>query len=192
MNLCYCILRWNGQKSANYRRVNWEKWEGANIVPQRHLQFWASLYLTPKNLTPKYLTPNNTNTNIWCPLQFYSIITTIAESPFWNLSIVSWLKGYKRKENVSQGNSVLWHQVRLWAFGRGDVSTPSFGSHPNPISTRGGQIMPTAVLKAPRIFRPCDGHGQSISRTCITIAKTEIIYPKNVRPYLGSNGFHIR
>ena len=25
-----------------------------------------------------------------------------------------------------------------------------------------------------------------------TLAKTEIIYPKNVRPYLGSNGFHIR
>ena len=27
-------------------------------------------------------------------------------------------------------------QARLWACGRGDVSTPSFGSHPNPISTR--------------------------------------------------------
>ena len=45
-------------------------------------------------------------------------------------------------------------QARLWACGRGDVSTPSFGSHPNPISTRGGQIMPTLywcphqVLKA--------------------------------------------
>ena len=72
MNLCYCILRWNGQKSANYRRVNWEKWEGANIVPQRHLQFWASWYLTPKNLTPKYLTPNNIKPNIWCPLQWVS------------------------------------------------------------------------------------------------------------------------
>ena len=53
------LLRWNGQKSANYRRVNWEKWEGANMVPQRHLQFLASLYLTPK-----YLTPNNTRWNI--------------------------------------------------------------------------------------------------------------------------------
>ena len=45
-------------------------------------------------------------------------------------------------------------QARLWACGRGDMSTPSFGSHPNPISTRGGQIMPTLywcphqVLKA--------------------------------------------
>ena len=28
-------------------------------------------------------------------------------------------------------------QGRLWTCGRGDVSTPSFGSHPNPISTRG-------------------------------------------------------
>ena len=51
---------------------------------------------------------------------------------------------------------VLLKQARLWACGRGDVSTPSFGSHPNPISTRGGggQIMPTLywcphqVLKA--------------------------------------------
>ena len=44
-------------------------------------------------------------------------------------------------------------QVRMWTCGRGDVSTPSFGSHLNPISTR-GQIMPTLywcphqVLKA--------------------------------------------
>ena len=33
-------------------------------------------------------------------------------------------------------------QARLWACGRGDVSTPSFGSHPNPISTRGGRLCP--------------------------------------------------
>ena len=47
------------------------------------------------------------------------------------------------------------YQACQWACGRGDVSTPSFGSHPNPISTRGGgQIMltlhwcPHQVLKA--------------------------------------------
>ena len=35
-------------------------------------------------------------------------------------------------------------QARLWAYGRGDVSTPSSGSHLNPIPTKGGgQIMPT-------------------------------------------------
>ena len=33
-------------------------------------------------------------------------------------------------------------QARLWACGRGDVSTPSFGSHLNPISTRGGRSCP--------------------------------------------------
>ena len=43
---------------------------------------------------------------------------------------------------------------QVWACGRGDMSTPSFGSHLNPISTRGGQIIPTLfwcphqVLKA--------------------------------------------
>ena len=34
--------------------------------------------------------------------------------------------------------------------------SPVFGRTVNPISTR-GQIMPTTVLRAPRIFRPCDG-----------------------------------
>ena len=34
-------------------------------------------------------------------------------------------------------------QARLWACGRGDTSTSSFGIYLNPISTRGGQIMPT-------------------------------------------------
>ena len=33
-------------------------------------------------------------------------------------------------------------QAHLWACGRGDVSTPSFGSYLNPISTS-RQIMPT-------------------------------------------------
>ena len=30
-------------------------------------------------------------------------------------------------------------QARLWACGRGDMSTPSFDSHLNPISTRGAE-----------------------------------------------------
>ena len=47
-----------------------------------------------------------------------------------------------------------FEQARLWACGRGDVSTPSFDCHLNPIPTGGGQIMPTIyccphqVLKA--------------------------------------------
>ena len=32
---------------------------------------------------------------------------------------------------------------------------PVFGQTVNPISTR-GQIMPTTVIQAPQIFRPCD------------------------------------
>ena len=45
-------------------------------------------------------------------------------------------------------------QARLWACGRGDMSTPSFGSHLNPISTRGADYAhpiywcPHQVLKA--------------------------------------------
>ena len=49
----------------------------------------------------------------------------------------------------------LFLQERLCACGRRNMSTPSFGSHPNPISTRGGgHTMPTLywcphqVLKA--------------------------------------------
>ena len=33
---------------------------------------------------------------------------------------------------------------------------PVFGETVNPILTM-GQIMPTTVIQAPRIFRPCDG-----------------------------------
>ena len=33
-------------------------------------------------------------------------------------------------------------QARLWTCGRVDMSTPSFGSHLNPISTRGDRLCP--------------------------------------------------
>ena len=36
--------------------------------------------------------------------------------------------------------TILQTQACLWACGRGDVSTPSFGSHLNPIPTRGGRL----------------------------------------------------
>ena len=45
-------------------------------------------------------------------------------------------------------------QARLWACGRGDMSTPSFGSNLNPISTKGADYAhpifwcPHQVLKA--------------------------------------------
>ena len=38
----------------------------------------------------------------------------------------------------------------------GGLAPPMFGQTVNPISTR-GQIIPTTVLRARRIFRPCDG-----------------------------------
>ena len=37
-------------------------------------------------------------------------------------------------------------QARLWACGRGDVSTPSFGSHLNPISTRGADYAHSTLV----------------------------------------------
>ena len=58
-------------------------------------------------------------------------------------------------------NRLFLQQARLWACGRGDMSTPSFGSHLNPISTRGADYAhpiywcPHQVLKAtgaPAIF----------------------------------------
>ena len=55
---------------------------------------------------------------------------------------------HKKSQNMSM---LLITQARLWACGRGDVSTPSFGSHLNPISTRGGGAdywCPHQVLKA--------------------------------------------
>ena len=47
-----------------------------------------------------------------------------------------------------------WTQARLWPCGRGDLSTPSFGSQLNPISTRGADYAhsiywcPHQILKA--------------------------------------------
>ena len=42
------------------------------------------------------------------------------------------------QNNMNLVRNLLILQARLWACGRGEVSTPSFDSHPNPISTRGG------------------------------------------------------
>ena len=44
-------------------------------------------------------------------------------------------------------------QARLWTCRCGDISTPSFNSHLNPILTKGGQIVPTIyVLMSPPSF----------------------------------------
>ena len=47
-------------------------------------------------------------------------------------------------------------QARLWACGRGDVSSPSFGSHPNPISTRGvgGRLCPPYTGVYTKFWKP--------------------------------------
>ena len=47
------------------------------------------------------------------------------------------------------------YQARLWACGRGDVSTPSFGSQLNPISTRGGgRLCPSYTGVHTKFWRP--------------------------------------
>ena len=45
-------------------------------------------------------------------------------------------------------------QARLWACGRGDVSKPSFGSHLNPISTRGGRLCPPYTGVHTKFWKP--------------------------------------
>ena len=42
------------------------------------------------------------------------------------------------QNNMNLVRNLLILQARLWACGRGEVSTPSFGCQLNPISTRGG------------------------------------------------------
>ena len=52
------------------------------------------------------------------------------------------------------------HHLKARAVGKGggDCPLPSdFGRSVNPITTEGGQIMPTRLLLAPRIFRPSYG-----------------------------------
>ena len=45
-------------------------------------------------------------------------------------------------------------QVRLWACGRGDVSTPSFGSHLNPISSKGVRLCPPYTGVHTKFWKP--------------------------------------
>ena len=45
-------------------------------------------------------------------------------------------------------------QARLWACGYGDVSTPSFCSHLNPISTRGGRLCPPYTGVNTKFWKP--------------------------------------
>ena len=44
--------------------------------------------------------------------------------------------------------------MRLWACGRGDVTTTSFGSHPNPISTRGSRSCPPYTCVHTKFWKP--------------------------------------
>ena len=47
----------------------------------------------------------------------------------------------KPPQNMKWAWSVLnLAQARLWTCGRGDMSTPSFGSHLNPISSKGVRL----------------------------------------------------
>ena len=46
------------------------------------------------------------------------------------------------KTTINQRAKLEYIQARLWTCGRGEVSTPSFGSHLNPISTREGRLCP--------------------------------------------------
>jgi hypothetical protein len=45
-------------------------------------------------------------------------------------------------------------QARLWTCGRGDMSTPSFDSHLNPISTRGGRLCPPYIGVHTKFWKP--------------------------------------
>ena len=72
-------------------------------------------------------------------------------------------------------------QARLWACGRGDMSTPSFGRHLNPISTRGGRVCPpytgVQVLKATGTPDIIDIRKRNVVSTTVVFVKK--IYNKN-------------
>ena len=50
--------------------------------------------------------------------------------------------------------TIFKKQARLWACGRGDVSTPSFGSHLSPISTKGGRLYPPYTVVHTKFWKP--------------------------------------
>ena len=45
-------------------------------------------------------------------------------------------------------------RARLWAYGRGDVSAPTFGIHLNPISTWRGRLCPTYSGVYTKFWKP--------------------------------------
>ena len=80
-------------------------------------------------------------------------------------------------------NPQVWYigQARLWACGRGDVSTPSYGSHLNPISTRGegGRLCPTYTGVHNKFWKPQARLYRVIGCTHLQAAK------KENKPWLG-------
>ena len=59
-------------------------------------------------------------------------------------------------------------QARLWACGRGDMSTPSFGSHLNPISTGGGRFCPPYTGVHTKFWKP-QARLMSYSQFCVSV-----------------------
>jgi hypothetical protein len=99
---------------------------------------------------------------------------------FWPLLIITFEnynichQFFPLSAHLSQGRHGTHSQVRLWACGHGDISTSSFGSHLNPISTRGADYVHPILVSTPsfeRHRRTCRELRPPRLRSCLDFAK---------------------
>ena len=70
---------------------------------------------------------------------------------FWHMYWGLWSQ-YINVRKLFKGGKCM--QARLWAWGRGDMSTPSFGSHLNSISTMGGRLCSSYTGVHTKFWKP--------------------------------------
>ena len=91
---------------------------------RKELSYWKNCIIKVAQQPHKPIGGSN---QIWATTSFKNICHS-------NLWLLSW--GCKRQQLIAISESLHVSQECLWACGRGDVSTPSFGSHLNRISIR--------------------------------------------------------
>ena len=106
---------------------------------RKELSYWKNCIIKVAQQPHKPIGGSN---QIWATTSFKNICHS-------NLWLLSW--GCKRQQLIAIPESLHVSQECLWACGRGDVSTPSFGSYLNPISTRRADYAHLILVSTPSL-----------------------------------------
>ena len=122
------------------------------------LQFFLQLLCFKSTVMRKVSKESNTGFRFCCKINttYQGLLRATSILTLWQkLSppapcVVLGLKSVIWRLGTCQGMMCSYYiQARLWACGCGDVSTPSFGSHLNPISTRGADYAHSILVSTP-------------------------------------------